>query len=107
MKNYKIQKHGLNILILKAMEANLENPADNTAESSEEHAIGSDAYEPAVKKIRLKRSYIAEEGGECSMTQTTTLLKLEKRLSIVLCCTVCLDLPISTIFQVIFLNISK
>ena len=106
MKNYKIQKHGLNILILKAMEANLENPADNTAESSEEHAIGSDAYEPAVKKIRLKRSYVADEGGECSMTQTTAL-KLEKRLSIVLCCTVCLDLPISTIFQVIFPSISK
>ena len=81
------------------MEANLENVTGDTAESSEDTGIGNDVHEPAVKKLRLKRSYVASEGGECSMTQTT--LKLEKRLSTVLCCTVCLDLPRSTIFQVL------
>ena len=87
--------------ILKAMQSSSEDVSAATAEVSETTIPENERGEPAAKKLCLKRSYTSEcqsDVGECSVTTTTT--KLEKRLSTVLCCTVCLDLPISTIYQV-------
>jgi hypothetical protein len=95
------QKHGPYVHILKAMQSSSEDVSAATAEVSETTIPENERGEPAAKKLCLKRSYTSEcqsDVGECSVTTTTT--KLEKRLSTVLCCTVCLDLPISTIYQV-------
>ena len=87
------------------MEGNSEDNSATTSETNEGQGTENEAEEPTPKKLCLKRSYASEyesDAGECSVTAITTTLKLEKRLSTVLCCTVCLDLPVSTIFQVVF-----
>lgn len=62
-------------------------------------STGDDEDEPTTKKLCLKQSYASDTGEPSSNIYITP--KLEKRLSRVLCCTVCLDLPISSIFQVL------
>ena len=89
------------------MEPYSEDVSAATAEASENTILENEGGEPAQKKLCLKRSYASEcgsDGGECSVT-TTSVVGLEKRLFTVLCCTVCLDLPISTIYQVFVLRL--
>ena len=83
------------------MESNLESVPSHNADENENESMDNDEDEPAAKKLCLKQSYVSQsDDGECSLPATSTM-KLEKRLSTVLCCTVCLDLPFSTIFQVL------
>jgi hypothetical protein len=84
------------------MESYSEVVSGAAVETSETTALEHEEGEPAEKKLCRKRSYASERAsdeGECSVTNTS-IVRLEKRLFTVLCCTVCLDLPISTIYQV-------
>ena len=63
--------------------------------SNSENKENEDAsYEPEQKKQKLETSKVQPD------------YKLQERLSGILCCTVCLDLP-RTCFQVSFLNMTE
>lgn len=73
-----------------------ENPVSyshNSPESTSSEPDGSDSHEPLKKKLKTSESNVAREAeGE----------KLEERLNGILRCTVCLDLPVCTVYQVCF-----
>lgn len=68
-------------------------PSD-VSEAGESIETGSQPYEPAQKKQRK------DEGSSDKRTEKVTDERLETRLGGILCCSVCLDLPSSAVYQV-------
>lgn len=80
------------------MEPNQEGLATTAGERSENT---DDVAEPPSKKQCAKLGYVREYRGDADADghSAVCVKRLETRLSTVLCCTVCLDLPISAIYQ--------
>ena len=75
-------------------DVNLASSSDVVIESRESIETGNEAFEPAFKKQRKEESN-AEKTKNADE-------RLETRLGGILCCSVCLDLPSSAVYQVSF-----
>lgn len=82
------------------MADNLASSSDVIVESGESIETGNEAFERPTKKQRKEKEGILEK-------IKVTDERLETRLSACLCCSVCLDLPSSAVFQVNTLSKNK
>lgn len=82
------------------MESNQAALAATVLAGSEVPTTAEDIGEPPAKKLCVKLSYVGEDRNESDESSASCLRRLDERLSTVLCCTVCLDLPSSTVYQV-------
>lgn len=81
--------------LAQSMNAEVTNPSTSSASSEE----------PQFKKVKLEKSEIDDQLNKNSAHFATsghfyTTKKLEDRIGGILCCTVCLDLPQASIYQV-------
>ena len=78
---------------IRAMaDVNLASSSDVVIESRDSIETGSEAFEPANKKLRKEESNVEKTKNVDE--------RLETRLGGILCCSVCLDLPSSAVYQV-------
>ena len=82
------------------MEANQEDVSAVRTASSDNREAGNDVEEPPTKKVCSTPSLGTAEGDHDAGENSKYTAKLEKRLFTVLCCNVCLDLPLNAIYQV-------
>ena len=73
-------------------------PSDVVVEPGESIETGGQSFEPPSKKQR-KEDVSPEKRSEKGADE-----RLETRLGGILCCSVCLDLPSSAVYQVIHLS---
>lgn len=73
-------------------DVNLASSSDVVIESRESIETGNEAFEPASKKQRKDESNVEKTKNVDE--------RLETRLGGILCCSVCLDLPSSAVYQV-------
>ena len=80
------------------MEANEESDAENAPEDVDIARTTEEIAEPPTKKSCGKVETLREaiKGGDVQSSST----RLEQRLATVLCCTLCLDLPVRAVYQV-------
>lgn len=83
------------------MEANEEGDAENALEDVDNVRTAEEITEPPTKKLCEKVDNVGGDGikgGDAS--SSTCISRLGQRLATVLCCTVCLDLPVRAVYQV-------
>lgn len=73
-------------------DVNLASSSDVVIESRDSIETGNEAFEPASKKQRKEESNVEKTKNADE--------RLETRLGGILCCSVCLDLPSSAVYQV-------
>jgi hypothetical protein len=73
-------------------DVNLASSSDVVIESRDSIETGNEAFEPASKKQRKEENNVEKTKNADE--------RLETRLGGILCCSVCLDLPSSAVYQV-------
>lgn len=74
-------------------DVNLASSSDVINETREPIQTSTETYEPILKKQRKDEGFV--EKGKVTVDE-----RLETRLGGILCCSVCLDLPSSAVYQV-------